>query len=56
MEKILDRLKEDRIFGIDKNDDGTFTLTELCDEYFDTKLTPAELMQLTVEIRQLLND
>ena len=51
---ILDKLSEERIFDVTKNSDGTFNLVEGCDNYFSINLTPAELMQLTVELRQLL--
>ena len=54
METILNKLKEERILDISKNTDGTFTLIEMCDQYFEVILTPTELMQLSVEIRTLI--
>lgn len=53
---ILDKLSDAGIFSVTKENSGSFTLTEECDRYFTVSLTPAELMQLTVELRQLLND
>jgi len=52
----LKRVEEERIFKIEKLSSGNFLLTEKCDEFFTIEMTPAELMQLTVELRQLLND
>lgn len=55
-EPILKLLENDRIFSVIKDDNGNFSFTEECDCYFTTTLTPAQLMQLTVELRQMLND
>jgi len=54
MNSILTILEDERIVQISKNPNGTFTLTEMCDQYFEVTLTSAQLMQLTVEIRELL--
>lgn len=54
--EILDLMSEERIFDVSKTDSGDFEFTEGCDNYFQLTLTPAQLMQLTVELRQLLND
>jgi len=55
-DSVLQLLEDERIFSIEKKDNGDFILTEKCDYYFKATLTPAQLMQLTVELRQMLND
>lgn len=53
---MLLKVADERIFSIEKNTSGTFTLTEECDQYFSIELTASELMQLAQEIKMLLND
>lgn len=53
---ILDRLSDERVFSIEKNEDGTFCIEEDCDNYFAVVLTPEELNRLGDEIKQLANN
>ena len=51
-ETILDALKENRIFEIERIDGG-FEITEGCDQYFRVRLTPEQLKALGEELMAL---
>lgn len=57
MGKHLDRLSRysggGRVFEIIKNDDGTFSIWECCDNYFSEDFTADELRELAQEIIEL---
>lgn len=56
MGKHLDRLSNyhsGRVFEIVKNDDGTFSIWEQCDNYFSLDFTADELIELAEEIIEL---
>lgn len=38
-EKTIDKIAEERVFGVIYKEDGTLDLVEFCDEYFRVKLT-----------------
>ena len=50
---VMERLKEKRVVEFEAEDDGTFWVTEMCDEYFCEKLTKDELLQLSEELKTL---
>lgn len=52
---MLDRLsfKHRRVFDIEKNQDGTFDIREMCDQYFYETFTADELRTLGEEIIEL---
>ena len=51
---ILDKVSQ--IFGIEKNDNNNFELTEHCDIYFVEELTKEELIQLGNELIFIANN
>lgn len=51
---MLERLKEDSVFSIEKTDDG-FNICEECDHYYDFPCTKEDLLQLAQEIIDLAN-
>lgn len=55
MPTMLERLKEERIMIVEMGEDGSFTLTEACDKYFDIGLSAGELRQLAIELLQMAN-
>jgi hypothetical protein len=55
MTSLLKRMDEGRIFDIQKEKDGTFTVGELCDSFFCETLTVNELRELGQEIINLAN-
>lgn len=38
-EKTIDRITDERVFGIVSNENGALSLVEFCDEYFSIPLT-----------------
>jgi hypothetical protein len=51
--KKLQLLKGNRVFEIEKQG-SNFEITELCDENFSITLTPEELLELSEEIKDLV--
>lgn len=53
----LERLAKDhgggRVFSIEKNENGTFTIWENCDNYFSEDFTADELRELAQEIIEI---
>lgn len=43
------------VFRIDKNEDGTFTIEECCDNYFKCDATKEQLLNLAKQIEALAN-
>lgn len=52
---VLQALGAKRLFTITEEDDGSFTLTEGCDNHFQVRLTRIQLARLGHEILQLSN-
>lgn len=52
-ESILNAFAENRLIKFTKNKDGTFGVTEMCDEYYGGKLTREQMLALAEEIRLL---
>jgi hypothetical protein len=52
---ILDAVGDCCVFHIDKNDDGTFTMTEGCDGYYRVELSKDQLIQLGNELIAFAN-
>lgn len=50
---VLELLEKERVLRIKREDDGSFTATEMCDEYFYETLTQDELLRLSEEIAAL---
>ena len=52
-ETCLQALSTARIFDIERNEDGTFCISEACDHYFWASLTQEQMLMLSDEIRAL---
>jgi len=50
---VLKYLEENRVFSIEKINDGEFEFVEGCDKYYCVSLNKEELFQLGVEIMKL---
>lgn len=49
-ESVLNYLDSERVLTITRNDDGTFNVTEHCDDFFGVDLTADELRELAAEL------
>ena len=47
---ILDLLNDEQVFAIDANADGTYEVSERCDEYYAVTLTRDQMVGLAQEI------
>ena len=52
---VLEALAKQLIFRVEKNEEGLFDITELCDNYRELQLTKEQLLQLADEIKALAN-
>lgn len=53
---LIDKLYKENILVINKQSDGTFLLTEGCNEHYSVKLTKDELSQLGTELIAMAAD
>ena len=56
MGKHLKRLDVNRVFNIEKDDDGIFTIWENCYNYFSEEFSGEQLRELAQEIIDLAAD
>ncbi len=50
---LLDYLREQYVFGIERGETGQFCISELCDRYYSVDFTAEQLMALAAEISAL---
>jgi len=49
-QSVLNILESERVFSIERTEDGKFRFTEECDHYFSCELTVSQVLDLANEL------